>query len=129
MINPIPTDYREEIINIVQLASKKIDEIEADTADWMNEIKRRDILVYHHLLADETSKLNEVLERYSSSVLLGTREDFVMGQATVRGKPISYKIELVSGGLEILQKKKKSAYPNKRPLRDLMKSTTEEMQR
>ncbi len=129
LINPLPDDYREEIINIVQLASKKIDEVEPDTADWMNEIKRRDTLVYHHLLADESLKLNEVLSRYSSSVLIGSTDDLFMGRATVRGKPIEYPIELVPGGLEILKKKKKKAYPNKRPLWNLMKNTVLEMQR
>ncbi|MGZ6453674.1 MAG: reverse transcriptase domain-containing protein [Bdellovibrio sp.] len=129
LADSLPNDYREEIVNIVQLASKKIDDLGSDTADWMNEIKRRDILVYHRLLAEETEALNEVLQRYSSSVLIGPGDDFVMGRATARGKPIKYKIELIPGGLEILQKKKKKAYPNARPLRDLMKSTTEEMQK
>ena len=129
LIKPLSTDYREEIINIVQLASQRLDESELESAEWMNEIKRRDTLVYHHLLAEETLKLNEVLTRYSPSVLVGPTDSFEMGKATCRGKPINYKIELIPGGLEVLHKKKKKAYPNKRPLRDLMKSTTEEMQR
>src|SRR3990170_7463567 len=51
-----------------------------------------------------------------------------MGKATLKGKPIRYKIELIPGGLEVLHKKKKKAYPLKRPMRDLMLSTTREME-
>ena len=119
--------YREEIVNLVSLASQKLDEIEPETADWKNEVKRRDVFLHHHLLADEVARLNEVLSAYNSSVLIGPRDDCKMGQATLRGKPISYRIELVPGGLQILERKKKKAFPCKRPMRDLLKSTTNEM--
>jgi hypothetical protein len=119
--------YRDEIVNLVSVASQKFDEIVPDVADWMNEVKRRDVFLLHHLLADEVARLNGVLSAYESSVLIGPHDPLVMGKATLKGEPISYHIELAPGGLEFLQKKKKKAYPNKRPMRDLLRSTANEM--
>ena len=81
---PISNEYREEIVNLVKAASSQIDEITPEIADWLNDVKRRDVLLYHSLLADEVIRLNEVLERYSSSVLLGPRDELKMGKATQR---------------------------------------------
>ena len=126
---PLLDSFREEIVNLVQVSSKKLEDSEPEMADWKNDVKRRDVLVHHHLLTDEVVRLNEVLGRYASSVLIGPRDELVMGQATLRGQPIKYRIELIPEGLTILQKKKKVAYPTKRPLRDLMKSTAVEMEK
>lgn len=127
--SPIPDNHREEIVNLIHVASQKIEESDPDVADWMNEVKRRDVLIYHHLLSGEADRLNEILEAYSTSVLMGPTDQLTAGQATIKGEPIKYHIELIPEGLAVLQKKKKKPYANKRPLRNLMKSTTEEMER
>ncbi len=119
---------KDEIVSLVTVASEKVLEELPDTADWKGEFKRRDVLVHHTLLADEAALLNDCLSAYSHSVLVRGNESIEMGKATLKGQPIRYKIELIPGGLEVLHKKKKKAYPLKRPMRDLMLSTTREME-
>jgi hypothetical protein len=128
--NSTPDHYQEQLVNLVNIISEKLEENLPEMADWMNDVKRRDVLIHHHLLADEVERLNSLLGKFSSSVLLGPRDDLVMGQATQRdGSPIKYRIELIPEGLTILKKKKKKAYPIKSPMRNLLKSTAEEMQK
>jgi transposase InsO family protein len=119
---------KDEMVSLVTVSSEKVIEELPDTADWKGEFKRRDVLLHHTLLADEAALLDDCLNAYSHSVLVRGNDSIEMGKATLKGQPIKYKIELVPGGLEVLHKKKKKAYPLKRPMRDLMLSTIREME-
>ena len=119
---------KDEIISLITVSSEKVLEELPDAADWQGEFKRRDVLVHHTLLAEEAALLSDCLDAYSHSVLVKGSDSIEMGKATLKGQPIKYKIELVPGGLEVLQKKKKKAYPLKSPMRNLLLSTTREME-
>ena len=71
------------MVCVINTASVRLDDYVVESADWKGEFKRRDTELYHHLLAEETSRLNEVLSAYSASVLIGKNESHSMGEASL----------------------------------------------
>ena len=121
----------KEFINWVEVEAKTVPMESFDQyklTDWNFDLENREQYIAHVLLEEQHITLQDMLGKYNS-VMLKDFEGFSMGNATINGEYVEFDIDLVDGGLEEIQKKRRSAFPMKKPLRDHLKGTLEEMEK
>ena len=129
--NSFPHHSKQEVINMINVVAKRDDEMNSSTsqpAEWRVVSKVREQHIAHALSAGEAQQLTELVGSYPNTLFRNTGS-MKMGQATLRGQPVTFDIELVPGGLESVKHKLRKPYTLKRPMRDILKSTQIEMER
>ncbi len=129
-------DTKAEIVSIITASLIEESQDDSKVAEWRDgslengEEKFYDDCVtqYHHLSGALNSEFQKLRVDYSD-VLVPNDNDIPMGQATHNGNPIEFDaIELVPGGMERLRKKKRKAYPTKKPEEELLHNTIADME-
>jgi transposase InsO family protein len=132
-----PTLLHNEFITTTNITARKKEEnvniSPHTTAIWNDKLDKAEIqaFVYHTLNIEQESKKNRLLKSYPS-VLVEDESQIKYCNATARGEKVLFDVELEDWYLKDhgdKQGKKPKPYPMKKPMRDLLRATNEEMYR
>ena len=120
----------EEIISIINILAKKDDTLtdsnSKEAADWsFSTLDADEVFIPHALSGEQIEQVQNLMLEFEDTILPKDAQ-IQFGQANVGEE---FDIVLKEGAMERLCKKKKKAYNIKADLREIMKTTLEEMEK